>query len=121
MNTLVKRWPWRLATGLLMGMIITLFDNLLYEGEVSTIVIAMILLIATVTFGVMWGLSGWIAATATWVWVPGTHFVLRVFGLPDTLHPNTFSSIAKLAAFSLLVSSFGLVCGIVLRWLMGKR
>jgi hypothetical protein len=55
---------------------------------------------ATATVAALWGWRAWTAVVATWVWLPGTHLVKRVLDLPDTLQPNTYTSILMLAAFS---------------------
>jgi hypothetical protein len=41
--------------------------------------------------------------------------VKHVIGLPDTLHPNTYTSILYLAAFTLAVATVGTGCGVLIR------
>jgi len=43
------------------------------------------------------------------------HLVKHVLGLPDTLHPNTYTSILYLAAFTLVVATVGTGSGVLLR------
>jgi hypothetical protein len=80
-----------------------------------SLLLAALLLAATATAGVMWGRSGWIAAAVLWACVPLAHVVKHVLGLPDTLHPNTSTSIVYLAAFTLVVATVGAGCGVLVR------
>lgn len=91
-------------------------DNGAFGGEVSPIIIVALLLAATAMAGAMWGRSGWITATVTWACVPLAHVVKHIVGWPDTLHPNTYTSILFLAAFTLVVAAGGTGCG-----LLGRR
>jgi hypothetical protein len=56
-----------------------------------------------------------------WAWLTLVHLVKHVFGLPDTLHPNTYTSILMLAVFSLVVATIGTGCGILIRRLAVGR
>ena len=94
-------------------------DNVAFEGEVSPIVIVAMLLAATLTFGAFWGRLGWVAASVAWACISLAHVVKHVLAIPDTLHPNTYGSILKLAAFTLLVAAIGMGCGVLLRKLAG--
>ena len=107
-----SKWPLRLSVGLVAGAIIAAVDNVLFEGEVSPIVVVGMLLMASITAGASWGWRGWVAAVAAWAWVPAAHVVKQVLGLPDTLHPNTYASIGKLAVFSFAVTAVSTVCGL---------
>ena len=101
------------AVGLGAGLAIAAVDNIAFGGEVSPIVIVVLLIVATATFGGIWGREGWITAVATWLCVPLAHVVKHLLGLPDTLHPNTYTSILMLAAFTLLVATLGTGAGIL--------
>ena len=90
-------------------------DNCAFQGEVSPIIIVALLLAATAMAGAMWGRSGSIAAAVTWACVPLAHVVKHVLELPDTLHPNTYTSIFYLAAFTLVVATVGTGCGVLVR------
>jgi hypothetical protein len=103
----------RLSLGFVAGAMIAAVDNILFEGEVSPIVIVVMLLAATFIAGVLWGWRGWVAAVATWAWVPTAHLAKRFLGLPDTLHPNTYASILMLATFTLVVATAGTLCGLI--------
>ena len=92
-------------------------DNFAFEGEVSPIVIVVLLLAATAAAGAVWGRRGWVAAAAAWACVPSAHLVKHVLGLPDTLHPNTYTSILYLAAFTLVIALVGAGCGALVRLL----
>lgn len=94
-------------------MTIAYVDNYAFGGEASPIVIVTMLLMATTTAGVIWRQRGWIAAAATLVCVPLAHVIKHIFGLPDTLHPNTYTSILLLATFSLVVATAGIRCGVL--------
>jgi hypothetical protein len=104
-------WPMRLLVGLIAGAVIVFIDNFAFQGEVSPIVIVILLLAATFAAGAAWKWHGWIAAVATWLCVPLVHLVKHLLGLPDTLQPNTYPSILMLAAFTLVISALGLFCG----------
>jgi hypothetical protein len=115
----MKSWsrPKRFAFGLGTGIVIAAVDNFASGGEVSPIVIVALLIVATATFGGLWGRGGWSAALAAWMCLPLAHLVKHVLGLPDTLHPNTYRSILLLAAFTFVVATLGTVAGM----LVGRR
>ncbi|MBL8046228.1 MAG: hypothetical protein JNL09_06790 [Anaerolineales bacterium] len=106
--------PVRLAVGFLSGAVIALADNVAFEGEVSPIVIVVLLLAATATFGGVWGRGGWLAAAFTWAVIPLVHLIKHLLGLPDTLQPNTYASILYLAVFTLVIASIGTTAGVVI-------
>lgn len=80
-------------------------------GEVSPIVIVALLIVAAATSGVIWGWLGWFVTVSAWICVPMAHLIKHLLGLPDTLNPNTYSSILMLALFSFVVSTIGLLGG----------
>ncbi len=98
MASMLSKWPAQSCVGLAGGAVLVYVDCFAFEGEVSPIIIVALLLAATAMAGAMWGRSGWIAAAVTWVCLPLTHLVKHVLDLPDTLHPNTYTSILFLAA-----------------------
>ncbi len=109
-----KLWP-RLGAGFVAGGLVAYVDNYLFQGEVSPIVIVVVLLAATATFGAFWGRSGWLAAATAWAFVPLPHLIKHLLGLPDTLHPNTIASIGLLAGFTFVVALVGTGSGLLLR------
>lgn len=104
--------------GILAGAAIVYVDNFAFAGEVSPIIIVAMLFAVTTTTGALWGRRGWLAALAAWACVPVAHVVKHVLGLPGTLQPNTYTSILYLAVFSLLVTSAGTGCGLLVRRLV---
>jgi hypothetical protein len=104
-----------MVAGLLAGAAIAAVDNFAFGGEVSPIIIVALLLAATGIAGAFWGRRGWLAAFLTGACVPSAHLARHLLGLPDTLHPNTYASILKLAAFCLAVALVGLAAGVLLR------
>ncbi len=104
----------RVAFGLAAGAAIVFADNIAFDGEVSPIIIVIMLLAATFFAGWMWGRRAWLAAGAAWLCVPMAHLVKHILGLPDTLHPNTLASILMLAAFTFVISLAGMGLGLVL-------
>lgn len=108
-----SRPPVRVAAGLVAGAAIVYVDNFTFEGEVSPVVIVVMLLTATATAGAVWGRRAWVAAAATWACVPSAHLVKHVLGLPDTLHPNTYVSMLYLAVFTLVVATVGTGLGVL--------
>jgi hypothetical protein len=115
MKLFVSKWPTQLGVGLLAGAAIVCVDNVLFQGEVSPIVIVAMLLAATAVAGAIWGRNGWIAAAVSWGCVPLAHVAKHLLGLPDTLHPNTYTSILFLAVFTLAVATLGMGCGLLVR------
>ncbi len=115
MKPILSGWWTPFGTGLVAGAAIVYVDNWAFGGEVSPIIIVGLLLAATVMAGAVWGRSGWIAATVSWACIPSAHAVKHVLGWPDTLHPNTYTSILYLAAFTLVVATFGTGCGVLAR------
>lgn len=105
----------RVVVGLATGVAIAAVDNVAFEGEVSPIVIVALLLAAACIAGSFWGRRSWVATILTAGCVPSAHLIKHLLGLPDTLHPNTYASIFKLAAFSLAVVAVGTACGILVR------
>lgn len=101
----------RTLLGLAAGVAIVFADNIAFEGEISPIIIVVMLLAATIFAGWMWGRRAWLAAGLAWLCVPMAHLVKHVLGLPDTLHPNTYTSILLLAAFTGVVSLVGMGLG----------
>ena len=89
-------------------------DNVTFEGEVSPIVIVGMLFITTATVVGIWGRRGWITAAAAWMCVPLVHLVKKVLSLPDTLHPNTYTSILMLGAFTFVVAALGTGTGMLI-------
>jgi hypothetical protein len=115
MKPLLSKWPTLLSVGLAAGAAIASVDNRAFAGEVSPLVIVALLLAATAAVAAVWGRGGWIAAAVIWACVPAAHLVKHVLGLPDTLHPNTSSSILYLAALTLAVAEVGAGCGVLVR------
>jgi hypothetical protein len=104
-----------LVVGVLAGVVIAAVDNFAFEGEVSPIVIVGMLFAATASFGTIWSWRGGLATVAAWACVPFAHVAKHVLGLPDTLQPNTYTSILLLAIFTFVVSAIGTGCGVLLR------
>lgn len=110
-----------LGFGIFAGVLITAVDNFAFKGEVSPIVIVAMLLITTVAIGITWRWHGWPAAMVIWICVPLAHVIKHILGLPDTLHPNTYASIVMLAAFTLVISLFGIAFGTMVRRLFSPE
>ena len=108
---LFSNWQTRFLIGLIAGAIIVFIDNFAFRGEVSPIVIVIMLLISTITVGAIWKWHAWVAVVAVWICVPMTHVVKHLLGMPDTLHPNTYTSILMLAVFTFVISVIGFLFG----------
>jgi hypothetical protein len=115
MKPFPSKWPAHLGAGVIGGAAVAFVDNCAFEGEASPILIIALLLAATATAGAIWGRNAWMAAAVIWACVPSAHVVKHFFGLPDTLHPNTYTSILYLAAFTLVVATVGTACGMLIR------
>ena len=104
----------RLGIAIVTGAAIAAIDNFAFGGETSPIVIVLLLLLATGTVGFLWGKRGWLAAALIWVCVPGAHMINHMLGLPDSIQPDTYASILKLAAFTFVMAAIGTACGIAM-------
>src|SRR5207249_2526520 len=110
----------RMAVGLIAGAGIAAVDNFAFGGEASPIMIVGMLLIVAGAAGTIWGVRAAVVAALVWVWLPLAHVVKHMFDLPDTLHPNTYGSILKLATFSFVVATIGFGLGLMLHRLVRK-
>jgi hypothetical protein len=108
----------RNGVGFIAGVGIAAVDNFAFGGEVSPIVIVGMLLIVSGAVGIVWSLRGVVAAGMIWILLPLAHIVRHAFGLPDTIHPNTYMSILMLGIFSLAVTGAGFGFGVALRRLL---
>jgi hypothetical protein len=115
MKSIPSGVPMRLGVGFLAGAAIVWVDNFAFEGEVSPIIIVAMLLAVTAVSAAIWGGRGWVPVGVEWAGVPLAHLVKHARGLPDTLHPNTYTSILYLAAFTLLVATVGAGVGLLAR------
>lgn len=107
----LSNWQMCLLVGLIAGAVIVFIDNFAFQGEVSPIVIVIMLLFSTITVGAIWKWQAWISAVTVWICVPMAHVVKHLLDLPDTLHPNTYTSILMLAIFTFIISAIGFLFG----------
>lgn len=110
----LSNWQMRLLVGFIVGAVIVYMDNFAFQGEVSPIVIVIMLLVSTITVGAILKRSAWMTVVIIWICVPMAHVVKHLLGLPDTLHPNTYMSILLLAVFTLVVSATGFFLGVLI-------
>lgn len=110
----LSNWQMRLLVGFIVGAVIVYMDNFAFQGEVSPIVIVIMLLVSTITVGAILKWSAWMTVVIIWICVPMAHVVKHLLGLPDTLHPNTYMSILLLAVFTLVVSATGFFLGVLI-------
>jgi len=108
-------WYTLIDIGGVIGLVIAAIDNFAFNGEVSPIVIVALLLSATAISGFIWDWRGWVVTVSAWACVPLAHFFKHVFSLPDTLHPNTYTSILMLAVFTFVISIIGFGIGVLFR------
>jgi len=111
----------RIAVGLIAGAGVAAVDNFAFGGEISPIVIVAMLLIVAGAFGTIWGVRAAVVAAIVWAWLPMAHVAKHVFRLPDTLHPNTYASILKLAVFSFVVAAIGFGLGLIMHRLVHEK
>lgn len=105
----------RVGLGLAVGGAIVYVDNFASQGEVSPFVIVAMLFSATAAAGAILGPRAWVVSLAEWGCVPTAHVIKHLWHLPDTLHPNTYASIAYLAAFTLAIAAIGTSSGVLVR------
>jgi hypothetical protein len=105
-----------LATAVVLGAIVAAVDNFALGGEVSPITIVVLLSASAAFLGFTLPRLAWATAPLLAAWVPGAHLVKHLLGMPDTLHPNNYRSIATLAAFCLVVCVVTAYLGAVARW-----
>lgn len=103
--------PIPLLIAALSGLAISALDTFAIHGEISPILIVLLLLLVTVSLGITSGRRRWIAAGLVWFCLPAAHLIKHLLNLPDSLHPNTYPSILMLAAFSLAVCLGGTAIG----------
>ena len=111
----------RFSVGMLAGAGIAAVDNFAFAGEVSPILIVAILLLCSGLIGAIWGTRGFSVSAIVWAWLPMTHVGKQVFHLPDTLHPNTYFSILKLALFTFFVTAIGFGFGLLLHRVLRRE
>jgi hypothetical protein len=105
----------RAFVGLLLGAALVYLDNFAFDGETSPVVIVGCLLVMTACVTALWGTRAWIAGLVVWMPLPSAHLVKHGLGLPDTIQPNTYTSIAYLAAFTLVIAVVGGGFGLLVR------
>lgn len=110
----------RAGIGVMVGAGIAAVDNFAFGGEVNPIVIVAMLLAFGVIAGAVWGARASVAAALVWLWLPMAHVLKHLLGLPDTIHPNTYWSILKLAVFTFVVTAIGLGFGLAFHRLLGR-
>jgi hypothetical protein len=106
-------WRIRCAIGLIAGLALAYADNIAFKGEASPILIVVMLLAITSVAAAVWGPGAWITASSAWLCVPTAHLIKHAAGWPDTLQPNTYTSIFMLAAFTLVVAILGTGVGLL--------
>jgi hypothetical protein len=107
--------------GLLAGAGIAAVDNFAFHGEVSPLLIVAMLVTVACTLGTIWGGRAAIPVVLVWAWLPAAHLVKKALNLPDTLHPNTYASILKLAAFTFVVAAVGFGMGLLLNRFLAEK
>ena len=106
-------WPWRFGCGVAVGMAIVAVDNLAFEGEVSPIVI-VVPAACRHNDGRRHLGSAWLDRLRCNMGLRAArNLVKHLLGLPDTLHPNTYTSILMLGAFTFVVAALGTSCGML--------
>lgn len=103
------------AVGFAAGLGIAAVDAGAVGGHISPVAIVAVLLAAGGVIGAVWGWRGWPGALAAAAPMPLLHLTRYLLGLPDTIQPNTFDSIAMMALFALAVAGAGLAGGAALR------
>lgn len=110
-----NKWPVVIGVGLLVGLAIAAIDNLAFEGECSPIVMVGMLFITGIAAGVAWRWRRWVTAALASVCIPLAHVVKHIFGLHDTIQPNTYGSIFGVGVLTLVVATIGALLGVLIR------
>lgn len=104
----------KIGIALALGVAIAAVDNFAFGGETSPITIFGLLFMATGFMGLVWRSRGWLGAALVWACVPAAHVINHAFGLRDTIQPNTYASILKLAVATFVVALAGTACGMAI-------
>jgi len=125
MNIIVSRkvshkFMLQVVIGFAAGIVIAAIDNIAFNGEVSPVVIVVLLFAVSFTSGVLWGIRGWLMPAIAWICVPSVHLDKHIIGLPDTIHPNTYGSILMLAMFTLVIALAGISIAALVRKLVAS-
>jgi len=99
------------AISVLAGVMIAAIDAFASRGEISPIVIVLLLLASTSFLGVFVSTGSATCGFAIAAPLPLSHALRHALHMPDTLQPNTYDSIFLLALFTLAVSFVGLLLG----------
>ena len=111
----------RIFYGLIAGAVIAWVDNYTMGGEVTPIVIVALLLTAAALAGIIWKYRCWSASLLIWAFNPAVHFIKHYFGWQDSIQPNTYPSIVKLAIFTFVITAIGSFAGIFIRSVSGGK
>lgn len=104
--------------GLLCGFAIAAVDNFAFGGEISPIVIVVLLFGVAAVSATVISKRARLLVFFSWFCVPAAHLLKHILNMPDTLQPNTYSSILQLAAFTFFVSVFGFTIGLLINRLI---
>jgi hypothetical protein len=115
LKTIIYSWQRQIVIGIIVGLTISIIDNYAFEGEVNPIVIILLLLAVSGFSGLLFGWPGWFTVFVMWLFVPAAHIIKYIFGLTDTIYPDTLNSIFKLAIFTFTVTAAGFASGVLLR------
>jgi|GEM_PF-5378839 len=97
------------------GITISMIDNYAMNGEISPIVIVMLLFLSVTALSAFNPNNVWLNALLVWIWLPASHLIKHLLEMPDSIYPNTYKSILLLALFTFTICIVGLLIGIGIR------
>ncbi len=107
-----------IASGL--GLLIAALDTAAPFGDDSSKLTILLWLMAGGSLGFVMPSRPWRWAMLVGPWLPLTHLLAHVLGLPDSIHPNTYATILTLVPVSLAVCSVGAYGGALTRRLLAQ-
>ena len=99
------------VAAVIIGLIISAVDNYAFGGEITPMVIILLLLLATSGMSVIVNTKAYLISIIIWFFLPAVHLIKHLCGLSDSIQPNTIKSILLLALFTFAISQIGFLIG----------
>jgi hypothetical protein len=99
------------VAAVIIGLIISAVDNYAFGGEITPMVVILLLLLSTSGMSVIVNAKAYLISIIIWFFLPAVHLIKHIFGLSDTIEPNTYQSILLLALVTFLICQIGFLVG----------